>query len=744
LHSGNHVGTDVTGTAALANEVGGVVLTLGASDNTIGGTESGAGNTIAFNGGTGVATFSDAGTGNSILANAIHSNAGLGIDLSDDGVTRNDFGDGDEGPNRLQNTPVLSLVTNDGINTTIEGSLNSTSISSFRIELFSNTTCDPSDHGEGETFLGSTDVTTDGDGNARFVVTFPTGGLPGQSFAATATDADGNTSEFSRSIVEIALPVDFSAEGFYLGIPLPDGIAVRDDGSLLVVDERDPQGVFVATRGDLFDLGDAFSTTGAPPFDSPDDILLHPDGTVFVTDGNSLQTLFKIPAGGGAPTPFVTPGTIPIPNDFNPFGIALAPSTFDGPNVDPGDLIVADNAYSGDLRAVWAIDPESGDALRIAHGDVFHDGPAQVAFGPDGRLFVHENYYSPGTSRVVTLDAHGTVTPFLSDIPATHQSMCIHPVTGEVYLGLGGLGEIWRVPSTGGAPEVFASGLELFQDMAFGPDGGTLFVSVVWNVIEITGPFVVPRTVIQATVDALVALLPSGDKKTDHRIEKAIEHIRKSLAEKLWENDTTLTKKGMKAFGEQKKAVHELMKIEGSSGAISAAINSLVSAAELLAQTAIQEAVDAGGDANEITKAQKEMAKAEKEIGEDHYDKAIEHYKKAWEHAQTAMKKAPEPEVVGKLVSSTGVDPEGFSLLRNHPNPFNPVTTITYNLPQAGEVRLTLYTITGQRVAILVSGRQEVGHHEVVWDGSGFSNGIYFYRLEAGEAVETEQMLLLK
>ena len=95
-------------------------------------------------------------------------------------------------------------------------------------------------------------------------------------------------------------------------------------------------------------------------------------------------------------------------------------------------------------------------------------------------------------------------------------------------------------------------------------------------------------------------------------------------------------------------------------------------------------------------------------------------------------------------VAKPVVDPERFSLLQNRPNPFNPITTIGYNLPEASDVRLTIYTVTGQRVAILVSGYQEAGYYEVVWDGSRFANGIYFYRLEAGAFVETRRMVLMK
>ena len=166
-------------------------------DNTIGGTALGAGNTIAFNSDRGVKA--NAGTGNAILGNSIFSNTGLGIDLGGDGVTPNDAADADTGANNLQNFPVLTSAVSGS--TIIQGTLNSTASSTqFRLEFFSNTSCDPSGNGEGETFLGFTDVTTDGSGNVSFAVTFTATVSTSQFITATATDSNNNTSEFSQCI----------------------------------------------------------------------------------------------------------------------------------------------------------------------------------------------------------------------------------------------------------------------------------------------------------------------------------------------------------------------------------------------------------------------------------------------------------------------------------------------------------------------------------------------------------------
>lgn len=88
--------------------------------------------------------------------------------------------------------------------------------------------------------------------------------------------------------------------------------------------------------------------------------------------------------------------------------------------------------------------------------------------------------------------------------------------------------------------------------------------------------------------------------------------------------------------------------------------------------------------------------------------------------------------------------PMTFVLYQNAPNPFNPVTNIAYALPQASDVTLAIYTITGQKVSMLVSTHQEAGRYEVMWDASAFANGIYLYRLEADSFVKTRSMVLLK
>jgi hypothetical protein len=88
--------------------------------------------------------------------------------------------------------------------------------------------------------------------------------------------------------------------------------------------------------------------------------------------------------------------------------------------------------------------------------------------------------------------------------------------------------------------------------------------------------------------------------------------------------------------------------------------------------------------------------------------------------------------------------PRYFSLEQTYPNPFNPSTTINYQLPKASSVSLKIFNTLGQLVASLVDEHKEAGNYQVQWNAAALSSGIYFYRLGAGKFVDMKKMLLLK
>ncbi len=221
---GNFIGTDVTGTLERGNSGAGVNVESGAHDNVVGGNVISANlgggvaikgasannavvrNTIAFNVAAGVVV--NGGAGNSVLQNSIFSNGGLGLDLGGNGVSPNDPFDLDTGSNNLQNFPALTSAVVDATGVTIKGRLHSAQNAKYKIELFSNDSCDPSGSGEGQRFVGELDVTTGVDGDKVLDLTPLKDVAAGEFLTATATRLDGSgkpadTSEFSPCVAAV-------------------------------------------------------------------------------------------------------------------------------------------------------------------------------------------------------------------------------------------------------------------------------------------------------------------------------------------------------------------------------------------------------------------------------------------------------------------------------------------------------------------------------------------------------------
>jgi parallel beta-helix repeat protein len=226
----NFIGTTVAGAGALPAAAGvsalpngeaGVRVQAYATDNTIEGnaiafSEAGvliaqaATNTTITNNiirDNGAGVLIAGATGNRVSANSIHDNepigtSGLGIDIDPGGPNApNDNGDFDGGPNNRQNFPVLGFAAATGGGGLRVGGTLDTNFGSrtYRIEFFANAACDGSGYGEGERYLGFADVSSDLAGRAVIDSTFPQAAITeGQFITTTATDPNGNTSEFSR------------------------------------------------------------------------------------------------------------------------------------------------------------------------------------------------------------------------------------------------------------------------------------------------------------------------------------------------------------------------------------------------------------------------------------------------------------------------------------------------------------------------------------------------------------------
>lgn len=353
------------------------------SDNLIGGTGPGEGNTVAFNFGSGVLlpftnVLAGSGFRNSVLGNSIYSNGGLGIDIFGGGVTVNDLNDTDAGTNDIQNFPVITSGTTSGSTTTIQGTLNSTANSTFRVELFASVAADGSGFGEGQTYLGFVTVTTNASSTGSFSFT-PTVTVPvGQFITGTATGPNGSTSELSAVRVVVVPPnqpptITSNGGGDSAGVNVPENLT-----AVTTVTATDPDsgmtmaysiaGGADASRFTISATTGALAFVAAPNFEAPTDadtnnsyvvIVQASDGsladlqmlTVTVTNANELPVITSNGGGSSASVSLLENTT--------------AVTTVMAFDPDAGTTIVYSISGGADA-AQFAINPSSGALTFVA------------------------------------------------------------------------------------------------------------------------------------------------------------------------------------------------------------------------------------------------------------------------------------------------------------------------------------------------------------------------------------------
>ena len=352
---GNYIGVAADGTTALGNTANGILIDN--FNNTIGGTAAGAANIIANNGGAGVTFASTAArTGSSIRANSIYNNVGLGIDLPPTGVTANDDKDPDSGANNLQNYPILSGATQTPTNYLISGTFNSTPLTSgFILEFFATDTCPaPGGQAQGRTYLGSTVVTTNVDGNATFTDLAVTAQPTLRWVVATATSATGNTSEFSPCVrvnnrpTITALPDRVTAVDVPIDINFTVGDFETPAANLLVSFTSSNQAVVPETNISLGGSGANRSATITPATGANGVTTI----TVIVTDADNASVTedFQLIVS--------TPPTISdIPNQATASGVAVGPINFtvNDAETPPANLTLSATSSNPALVAVGNI-----------------------------------------------------------------------------------------------------------------------------------------------------------------------------------------------------------------------------------------------------------------------------------------------------------------------------------------------------------------------------------------------------
>jgi hypothetical protein len=796
LVQGNYIGTDATGSGALGNIEDGIRV-WGALNNTIGGTETGAGNVVAFTeNGSGISIIDPGSSGNAILSNSIFSNDRIGIDLGTwDGVTMNDATDLDTGPNGFQNFPVL-LAAGVAVTTQIDGTLNSTPDMQFRIEFFSNTASDPTGYGEGETFIGSTSVTTDAMGDIDFVVSLPIAVPPGSFISATATNTVNNTSEFSEAIeVSDGCPsgnlvfVDSDAMGTGDGESWPN--AFPDLQEALAIAESCPavseiwvaEGRYMPTgdtdRAATFQLRDNLAVYGG--FAGGETTLGERDWSTNVTilSGNIgvssdlSDNSFHVVTASGTDSSAVLDGFTIVhgradgdDDDSRGGGVINVNGSPTMANVtvvsnfashlgggmysSPGspsitNAIFSDNTATGEGGGMWISSgsPTVVDVVFSANSSHFGGGLASgMATTQIVNCTFSGNSAYRGGGMYTWIDLHGKATLINTVIWGNTGSIedellninSTPTISYSLIGGCGGSGAGW--------------------DPLFGADGGNnidddpLFVDTGGGNFRLAPG----SPAIDAGNNAAPGL-PAMDLVGTPRILAGTVDMGPyesplggyaEVGDWVWWDDNANGIQDPEEHGSGHGYVH-LYDSEGNSIAwtYSDVGPGHYSFGGLLP-----------GDYYLTFQGLSDDSISPYDVGDDQYDSDMN-----WELGRTAIFTLTAGQIdhswdCGFYFDGGAVEdgeiPNSYALHSSIPNPFNPLTTIRFDLPQAGRARLTVFDISGRKVRTLLAGESfSPGRHEAVWRGKDDSGrsvaaGVYFYRLESGSFSQTKRMTLVK
>jgi hypothetical protein len=424
--AGNYIGTDVTGTQPLGNVAEGVGVADGAYSCTIGGASAALGNVIAYNGtgdagrgsvigmpfnnapgvivtnyGGRTSTGINNPTGIHIEGNSIYENGGLGIDLVNnpdqplpDSVTPNDS-QGHTWPNHFQDFPVLTSATSSSTSTLITGSFDSGTVdgtpntppfepnTTITLDFYATDTEDATQHGQGQTYLGSRTVYTDTSGHVSFSADFAVG-TAGQWISATATDEPnpslgtlgGNTSEFSLDMYSTSAPNQTFTQSLPAALPQsttsPNTLTIQADPTTIndVVSGLSTTnlgqsvvpvsvylnlapGTYTQQNGTGYTLnlptGMTLYINGTTPTNNQVPTTIDPASPAFtVASGNVVVSNVTFVTTGDAPTILVTGGSLTLRNcvvqestGYSDPAIALTGGTVDlGTSASPGDNVI--------------------------------------------------------------------------------------------------------------------------------------------------------------------------------------------------------------------------------------------------------------------------------------------------------------------------------------------------------------------------------------------------------------------
>jgi CSLREA domain-containing protein len=757
---GNYIGLEPDGITPAGNGRDGIHI-VDWTQGRVGGESAGMANRIAHNGGDGVSSSS----GVTFSRNLIWANDGIGLDLGHDGVTQNDFGDTDS----FQNYPVFSSISVSVDSVTVHGTLHSAADETFKLEFFSNSLCDASIHGEAEHFLAAKTVLTDFAGDAIFTASFPTPLPGGDIVTATATDAQGRTSEFAKCAAPCTVTpslIDFGP--VYVGETKDTTFVIINDGDSTLVGTisevcahfslvPDTPQVYSLTPGNMLTVTVRFEPTSAGTHLST------------VETGDSICSDVDLTGIGQCPVigyvVYVDKDALGA-NDgsswtdaFTELREALAVLSLCSPVTE---VWVAEGTYtpldSPDRTATFQLQngvaiyggfdgTENSRSKRdwVTHGTILSGDIGAVAVGSDNCYHV---VTANGADSTAVLDGF-TVTAGWADGTGSERD------GAGMYSSGGGGATVTNVVFSGNAASVRGGGM-----CNFGASPKVANVTFSGNSAQYAGGmynFDNSATVVNAVFSGNSATVGGGmyNVDTSGNVEianasfcanlsllggGAIYNQNSSLSlvnAILWGDSSTTGANELFNDGTSSSAISYSLVLGGlPAGSIDGGNNIDDDPLFLAAPGDLRlgqgsPAIDAGDDtAPNLPPTDRDgnprIVGAAVDMG-------------AYEDSLGTATAIPEP-----------VIPEAFALHQNVPNPFNPSTVIQYDVPGAGgKVELRIYDVTGRLVRTLINGTQPPGVHRVTWNaednrGDQVATGVYFYRLEAPGFTKTRKMVLLQ
>ena len=711
---GNMVGTNASGDSLGNTEIG--VWIFGNSQSTqIGGENEGDGNVIAFNGTHGIDLGVYWGAGTTILGNSIYGNSQNGIQTP---------GEWD------YDAPSFSMAFSDVDGLALGGEISGHPDSTYRVEFFASDECDPSGFGEGQTYLGYTEVMTGAAGSASFTHTLAGSFPSGTIVTATSTDEGGNTSGFSECITSFdgsEAPVMLVSTDTLTYTYYPDDTPISTEDIELI-------------NGGVADLEWSSSTTAGWIFLEPssgsvasgdttiagitvyatdiEDGVYHESVTIHSNDPLTPEHTINITINngeGGLPIISIDPDTIRVTVESGPDVM----SNFFIHNIGAGDDNLNWTAGMTGLNWIFGIDPSTGST---ASGD-----SSTVSFG------IRPNNLSPGLNtgflwvssnavniNVVEIQLEITLGGGTNTAPLAHNQQLDGLEDESLEIVLTGEDAEMDFLTFMTISEPFHGWIENLPDgtMMYRPDTN-FFGADSFQFVANDGEFDSEPALVS------IELVPVNDPPSSFELLGPMDE---SIIVFTPDNPFGSVLFSWSAANDVDSPVTYRFESTGVEGLV---LDPHSADADTSVRVYLFELFNLA-DTTHVTLVWNIIAT-------DSVEEVV----------------STNGPFTLLLIDSTTVSveskpiPEDYALKANYPNPFNPSTSIGFDLPEAGPVRVEILDLTGRQVAVLVNDNYAAGSFEVVWSGldnrgDPVSTGIYFYRLTAGRYSMVRKMILLQ